>query len=76
VHAGGTEGAILLVVVKAPDILDGFRLRFKLEGRKLLGKKEIVEFAEEGFVERLLEALFCEEQVQFWLFARGRIRLF
>ena len=66
VRNGGTKGPVLLVVVEAPDILDRNRLRFQLEGRKLLGKEELIEPAKQGFPERL-ESIGRQQEMQFRL---------
>ena len=69
VHAGRTQGAVLLVVVEAPDIFDRIGLRFQLERRKFLGKEEVVQAAEQGLPEGLFKAVGSQQQVQFWLVA-------
>ncbi len=54
VHTGGTECAIFLVVVEAPNLFDRLGLGFQLERRKLLGEEELVESAEKRLPEGLL----------------------
>ena len=53
VGRGRTQGAVLFIVVETPDIFDRDGLRFQLERRKLLGKEEFVEAAEQRFPQRL-----------------------
>src|SRR5262249_3680277 len=72
VYARGPESTILLVVVEAPNVLNGLRLRFKLERWKLLREEELVDLPEEMLIKRLL--LICDKQMQF-RFLTGETRI-
>ena len=74
VHAGRAEGAILLLVVKTPNVFYWLGFGFEFERRQLLGEEELVKSAEERLIQRLFEGLIRQEQVQFRL-AAGTIRV-
>src|SRR5437660_1710661 len=77
VNSGGTERAILFVIVETPDVFNRSRLRLELEWRQFFRKEEFIELAKQRAVQRLFELLVGDEQVKLRLRSgASRIQLF